>query len=142
MEFELGGAHPRGPQAPRFKLDGTVATRETNYHVYKPKGAGNNNNVYTDLAHPGLFDTADDALIAVFSTERDFQCLGGCAPESAEATTPQELNFARNLAMVKIPLDLNNRTLLGDESGGFTTFGADSARFSAVVLAKRTVSVI
>lgn len=61
----------------------------------------NDNDVYTELAHPGLIYTDDGGVIAVFAGEQ---------PSLDNGMANGALNAARNLAFVKVPFDLRNKT--------------------------------
>ena len=71
---------------------------------------------YTVLAHEGLVVTRDRGLLVFFSGEQP-------SLDNGRATT--FLNAARNLAFVKVPLELGNKTFSSKgprETGGFYTF--------------------
>ena len=86
-----------------------------------------NNNMFADLAHPGVFHTNDDGLIVVFSSERDR------VQENMTSHNKYDdpVYLPRNLGVVKVPLNLKNETVMSQEGDGLMQFGNQTEFFSA-----------
>ena len=85
-----------------------------------------NNNMYADLAHPGVFHTNDDGILVVFSSERD-----RLQENMTSHNQDPVVYLPRNLGAVKVPLDLLNKTFMSQERDGKMHFGNQTKFFSA-----------
>lgn len=111
LDAELGDNFPRGLNLVDFNKG-----RSSSFLAYTYKaGSTNDNNVYTELAQPGVVEVKDGYLV-FFSSER---------PPLDKSLLAGGLNVARNTGFVKINRDLAKKEVLSEgptEIGNFTNF--------------------
>lgn len=104
--------HSSSPGSQPYPVYTEISTANTTYYRWS-----NDNYVYTELAHPGIVETADGGLLVFFSGE---------TPPLDNSKVGSALNTARNLGFVKVPKDLTSSEVLSlgpVETGGYYSFG-------------------
>jgi len=100
LSMQLCDNFPRGISLHRF-----TASSSSSFVPYHFKTCGNNcNNVYTELAHPGVVE-ASDGLVAFFAGERE-------PLDEDESLVASVVNVGRNVGFVKVGKDLAEKQVL------------------------------
>lgn len=105
------GVTASSPAGETFPIYAAVSTAEETFYEWS-----NDNNVYTEIAHPATIEV-DDSYLVFFSGE---------VPDGLNgAKTGAVLNAPRNAAFVRVPKDLTSDAVLSDgpvDFGGFYDF--------------------
>ena len=99
--------HHNGETMPVYE---EISDSETTYYKWS-----NDNNVYTEIAHPGGIDLSNGSYMFIFAGER---------PTLDNSKATERLNAPRNIGYVIVSEDLSTIVSPGEtETGGYYTYG-------------------
>lgn len=107
----LHGTSPTSPAGVTYPVYTNISTPNKTFYCWS-----NDNNVYTELGHPGIVEVSD-GLLVFFAGER---------PPLDNSQTGSVMNVPRNAGFVKVPKALSSTSVLSagpNETGGFYSFG-------------------
>jgi len=100
LSMQLCDNFPRGISLHRF-----MTSSSSSFVPYRFKTCGNNcNNVYTELAHPGVVEVSD-GLVVFFAGERE-------PLDEDKSLVASVVNVGRNIGFIKVGKDLKEKQVL------------------------------